>query len=242
MPRISRKWIGDPTEFGVVHCISRSVRQPLLCGEDPRTGKNFSHHKRSPRERIAFLVSRFGIELPGFAAVSNHLPVILRNRPDVVARRSNDNGNSGRKTAATPRRTGAFAHQPAHGSTTGNRGQTEKRRRAAPSGDTSHCGASGPGCSRIPCRIPAFRVGWPAPRRHPQNVRRTDAHTDPANGRPATWPNSFNGAGLKQAGKNALISRKPKKFHTFNGAQHPALRICGPSSLIVWIRIVECFG
>ncbi len=84
MPRIPRKLLIDPTEVGVFHCISRCVRRAFLCGSDRLTGKNFDHRKQWIQERIECLAGQFGIDVLGFAVMSNHLHVVLRNRPDVV--------------------------------------------------------------------------------------------------------------------------------------------------------------
>ena len=45
MPRIPRKFVFDPTEVGVYHCINRCVRRAFLCGTDGLTGKCFDHRK-----------------------------------------------------------------------------------------------------------------------------------------------------------------------------------------------------
>lgn len=82
MPRIPRKLLIDPTEVGVFHCLGRWGRRAFLCGADPFSGKNFDHGKEWLQARLA---GRFGIDVLGFAVMSNHLHVILRNRPDVVA-------------------------------------------------------------------------------------------------------------------------------------------------------------
>jgi REP element-mobilizing transposase RayT len=68
-----------------VHCINRCVRRCFLCGDDPITGRNFDHRKRWLEERLAFLARQFGIDVLGFAILSNHFHLVLRNRPDVVA-------------------------------------------------------------------------------------------------------------------------------------------------------------
>ncbi len=49
------------------------------------TGRNFDHRKRWLEERLAFLAGQFGIDVLGFAILSNHFHLVLRNRPDVVA-------------------------------------------------------------------------------------------------------------------------------------------------------------
>ncbi|MEQ8790972.1 MAG: hypothetical protein RIC55_32210, partial [Pirellulaceae bacterium] len=49
------------------------------------SGRSFEHRKRWLEERLRFLAGCFGIDLLGFAILSNHFHLILRNRPDVVA-------------------------------------------------------------------------------------------------------------------------------------------------------------
>jgi REP element-mobilizing transposase RayT len=84
MPRIPRKLLIDPTEVGVFHCISRCVRRAFLCGDDRLSGKNFDHRKQWIQDRIEFLAGQLGIDVLGFSVMSNHIHVVLRNRPDVV--------------------------------------------------------------------------------------------------------------------------------------------------------------
>jgi hypothetical protein len=55
-----------------------------LCGHDPVTGQNYEHRKAWLEERLVFLAGVFGIDVLGFAILSNHFHLILRNRPDVV--------------------------------------------------------------------------------------------------------------------------------------------------------------
>src|SRR5258708_4214069 len=85
MPRIPRKFLFDPSEVGVYHCISRCVRRAFLCGVDRFSGKNYDHRKQWIQDRLEFLAGQFGIDVLGFAVMSNHLHVVLRNRPDLVA-------------------------------------------------------------------------------------------------------------------------------------------------------------
>jgi REP element-mobilizing transposase RayT len=55
-----------------------------LCGFDPVSGKDHEHRKSWVRERLRKLASIFGIEVCGYAVMSNHLHVVLRVRPDLV--------------------------------------------------------------------------------------------------------------------------------------------------------------
>jgi REP element-mobilizing transposase RayT len=61
------------------------VRQCFLCGRDPVSGKDFGHRKQWLEDRFRFLAGVLGIDVLGFALMSNHFHIILRNRPDVVA-------------------------------------------------------------------------------------------------------------------------------------------------------------
>ena len=85
MARLARADMFDPAEVSVFHCINRCVRRCFLCGHDPDTGRNFDHRKRWLEERLGFLAGQFGIDVLGFAILSNHFHLVLRNRPDVVA-------------------------------------------------------------------------------------------------------------------------------------------------------------
>jgi hypothetical protein len=84
MPRIRRRFLVEPTEVGVYHCISRCVRRAFLCGSDPVSGRNYEHRRQWMQDRIQFLAGQFGIDVLGFAVMSNHFHVVVRNRPDVV--------------------------------------------------------------------------------------------------------------------------------------------------------------
>jgi hypothetical protein len=92
MPRILRKFVFDAENVGVYHCISRCVRRAFLCGTDSDsvTTRCFDHRKEWLQARLAFLAGRFGIDVLGFAIMSNHLHVVVRNRPDVVRDWSDD--------------------------------------------------------------------------------------------------------------------------------------------------------
>lgn len=90
MPRIPRKFVFDPTEVGVYHCINRCVRRAFLCGTDNVSGKCFDHRKEWIQERLEFLARQFAVDVLGFSIMSNHIHVVVRNRPDVIAGWSDD--------------------------------------------------------------------------------------------------------------------------------------------------------
>ena len=84
MARITRAEVFDPREVSVFHCLNRCVRRAFLCGSDPVSGKDYGYRKAWLEDRLRFLAGCFGIDVLGFAVLSNHFHVILRNRPDVV--------------------------------------------------------------------------------------------------------------------------------------------------------------
>ena len=90
MARMPRKFVVDEDEVGVYHCINRCVRRAFLCGTDEVSGKCFDHRKQFIQDRLELLAGVFGIDVLAFAVMSNHLHVVLRNRPDVVNSWSDD--------------------------------------------------------------------------------------------------------------------------------------------------------
>lgn len=84
MPRICRRFLVAPAEVGIYHCVNRCVRRTFLCGTDECSGKNYDHRKQWLQDRLQFQAGQFGVDVLGFAILSNHIHVVLRNRPDVV--------------------------------------------------------------------------------------------------------------------------------------------------------------
>jgi len=85
MARQNRRDIFDPNEVGAYHAVQRTVRRAWLCGLDPVSGKSFEHRRTWIQNRLQELAASFGIDCLSFAVMVNHVHVILRNRPDVVA-------------------------------------------------------------------------------------------------------------------------------------------------------------
>jgi hypothetical protein len=85
MARLARREVIDPSEVQVVHVLSRCVRRAFLCGEDPVSGGSYEHRRQWIRDRLEFLASVFGIDCLTYAIMSNHIHLVLRSRPDVVA-------------------------------------------------------------------------------------------------------------------------------------------------------------
>jgi hypothetical protein len=84
MPAYARRDIVDEDRVGVCHCIARSVRRAFLCGTDSYTGRDYGHRKAWVLERLRQLAGLFGVEVCDYAIMSNHLHIVLRNRPDVA--------------------------------------------------------------------------------------------------------------------------------------------------------------
>jgi hypothetical protein len=86
MPANARRDIVDEDRVGVYHCIARCVRRAFLCGTDPYSGRDYNHRKAWIRDRLRHLAGLFGVDVCEYAIMSNHLHVVLRNRPDIVQR------------------------------------------------------------------------------------------------------------------------------------------------------------
>jgi REP element-mobilizing transposase RayT len=90
MPTYARCQIVLEDQVGVYHCIARCVRRAFLCGVDPYTGQDFSHRKNWILDRMRGLAGLFAIEVCGYSVMSNHLHLVLRNRPDIAEQWSDD--------------------------------------------------------------------------------------------------------------------------------------------------------
>ena len=73
------------TEVCIIHAVQRCVRKAFLAGVDEKTGVDFSFRREWIRRRMEALASVFGVDVLTYAILSNHMHLILRNRPDVVA-------------------------------------------------------------------------------------------------------------------------------------------------------------
>ena len=72
MARMARAEVFAPDEVAVVHVMNRVVRRCYLLGNDPVSGKNYDHRKVMIELQLQRLAGAFGIELLGFAIMSNH--------------------------------------------------------------------------------------------------------------------------------------------------------------------------
>ena len=90
MPRVNRREIFSETDVQVFHTISRCVRRNHLCGRDRRSAQDYSHRREWIRSRLEELAGIFSIEVLGYAIMANHMHLVIRTRPDVASRWSDD--------------------------------------------------------------------------------------------------------------------------------------------------------
>ncbi len=81
---MARRTVVLENEPGIYHCISRCVRRAFLCGYDSYSGKDYEHRKRWVRNRVRELSGLFGVEVCAYAAMSNHLHLVVKNDPLAV--------------------------------------------------------------------------------------------------------------------------------------------------------------
>ena len=86
MARPLRRDVFDSETIGVYHCFNRIVRRSFLCGFDPVTQKDFAYRRDWFYQRLRYLTRFFAIDMLAYAIMSNHYHLVLRNRPDQVAR------------------------------------------------------------------------------------------------------------------------------------------------------------
>lgn len=90
MARCKRIEQFDPSEICIVHAIQRCVRRAFLAGVDEKSGKDFSFRKDWICRRMEALASVFAIDVFVYSVMSNHVHLVVRNRPDVVEKWSNN--------------------------------------------------------------------------------------------------------------------------------------------------------
>ena len=72
----------DETESSY-HIVTRCVRRAFICGYDSLTGNNYDYRKGWIKTRLEVLSNSFGVDVCGYAVMSNHLHLVIRTRPDV---------------------------------------------------------------------------------------------------------------------------------------------------------------
>ena len=86
----ARKTIINPANTPYYHCMGRCVRRAFLCGEDPLTGKDFSHRKQWIVDKIGELSQVFMIDICAYAVMSNHYHLILKIKTESCQQLSDD--------------------------------------------------------------------------------------------------------------------------------------------------------
>src|SRR6056297_2831787 len=84
MGRALRAEVFQASEIAIVHTVQRCVRRAFLAGVDEQSGKDYSFRKEWIRRKMESLASVFSIDVLTYSVMSNHVHLILRNRPDVV--------------------------------------------------------------------------------------------------------------------------------------------------------------
>lgn len=90
MPRALRSEQFSADEVCTVFVTQRCVRRAWLAGQDPVSGKDFSFRREWIRRRLEALASVFAVDVLTYAILSNHMHQILRTRPDVAAKWSDE--------------------------------------------------------------------------------------------------------------------------------------------------------
>jgi hypothetical protein len=85
MARLARAEVFASDEVAIVHVMNRVTRRCFLLGDDPVTGQNYDHRKQWIDDQLVHQARHFGIDLLCQAIMSNHIHLVLRSRPDVVA-------------------------------------------------------------------------------------------------------------------------------------------------------------
>lgn len=84
MAACARAKLFDPREVGVYHIWNRVVRQARLCGVDRVTEVDYGYRRDWITTREQLLAQLFAIDIGFHAELSNHIHLVLRNRPDLV--------------------------------------------------------------------------------------------------------------------------------------------------------------
>lgn len=90
MPSLPRSLVIDPREVGIYHCFTKVTQDLFLFGKDSRSGADFRYRKTWLRAELQHLASCMAVEVLDYALLDNHFHLLLRNRPDVVEKWSDE--------------------------------------------------------------------------------------------------------------------------------------------------------
>ena len=87
---MARDGVIDPKTVGTYHCHNSCTQGNYLLGKDKTTGTDFSFRKLWVLLHLKFLASLFAIEIHDYNILCTHFHLLLRNRPDIVAKWTNE--------------------------------------------------------------------------------------------------------------------------------------------------------
>ena len=80
----------NPLEIELHHGFARVVQQMFLMGTDPITGKDYSYRRARLLALHEYLSSVIAVEVGSINVMSNHFHNLLRNRPDLVQKMTDE--------------------------------------------------------------------------------------------------------------------------------------------------------
>ena len=89
MPRSTRRQLIDEKRVGTYHCSSRCVRRSSL-RDRTAGGLELDHRQEWIVQRLRAISEFFAIDVTDFAVIDNEFHAVLRNRPDLAAKLSDE--------------------------------------------------------------------------------------------------------------------------------------------------------
>ena len=78
---VPRYLLIDRENGGYYHVGARCVRRAWLCGQDPVSGRDFSHRRSWIEDRLLVLAELFTVQIYSYVVMSNHYHIGLHYRP-----------------------------------------------------------------------------------------------------------------------------------------------------------------